>query len=225
MHAQALIGKKGVIPPKAEATEQEWADFYKAIGMPDADKFELKTPDGLKIDSKFLDGFKQMAIKGGMLPKKAQEMLGWYLGLEKNQQAERKAAQDKAAKEGFEGLQKKWGDAYSRELDRAEFAIRELSGDSDEGKKGAQALINQLTASGDAFTIEIFSKAAKLLGEDKLHEGGVGDGGSTVSEIQAELDEIRANGKDNGYFDKNHPNHKIINARAESLYKRLTKGK
>jgi len=201
VHAQSLIGKKGVIVPGEKATDEEWAGFYKAIGQPDADNFEIKLPDGNKVNAEFAKEFKEMTHKVGLLPKQAQGMMDWYLGNEKKFTDEAmKGLQAEQAK-GIEGLKTEWGQGYTKQISLAQAAVRELGGPD---------LIKHLNDTGfgnDPQLIRLMAKAGALLGEDKIRGAGEGQFGKTPDEVRREINEIMGN-QQHPYFDKAHPAHK-----------------
>lgn len=220
VNAQKQIGKKGaIVPDWSKATDEEKSNFFKAIGVPDADKYEIKGPKDYAMPEAVSKQFKELAAKNGLLPQQAEAILGWYAGFETQSVKAAKEQQATAQAQGLETLKKEWGDAYDRELKAAQVAVKELGGDD------FIKHLNQTGLGNDPTLIKIFAKAAKLMGEDKLREGGASDGSMTRSEIQSQIDDIRAQGDSNGFFDKSHPNHGVIMKKFESLAKQLTGGR
>lgn len=220
IHAQSLVGKKGAIVPGEKATEEEWQSFYKAIGVPDSEKYDVPAPKDYKMPDEMSKAFKEVALKNGLLPKQAAGLLDWYAKLETTQVSSKQAAEAESAKQGLAKLKESWGEAYDRELAGAKLAVKELGGDE------LVKYLNQTGLGNNPTLIQTFAKAAKLMGEDKLREGGVGsDEASTRAEIMDQMNEIRAQGMQNGYYDSKHPAHAMIVQKMESLGKRLTGGR
>lgn len=214
--AQGMIGKKGVIVPGDKATDDDWNAFYKGIGVPDSDKYEIVAPKEFKGS---LDGFKEQAIKAGLLPKQAASLLEWHTKSEAAQNASKVAAEKIESDKGIATLKNEWGDAYTKNLGAAELFLKE--------KGGAEAVAylqkNNLTMSVPM--IKLLSEAGKLMGEDKLREGGVISGGQSPDEIRAEIDEFMANGDKNGLTNKSHPMHDVSSKKYGEMWAKLTKGK
>ncbi|MBU1249288.1 MAG: hypothetical protein KKB70_11355 [Proteobacteria bacterium] len=79
VHAQRLIGRRpeGVIePPGPEASEEERAAFYAALGRPESpDEYqlpELETPEGFEFDEDMQAQFRQKAHELGLSPGQVQ---------------------------------------------------------------------------------------------------------------------------------------------------------
>lgn len=216
VHAQSLIGKKGVVVPGEKATPEEWASFYKAIGQPEADKFEVSGPKDVKLNETFLKGFKEVAHKSGLLPKQAQGLLEWYLETEKTFAGEAQATVKAEQERGLDELKKEWGQGYTKQIALAKAAVKEL---------GDQDLIAYLDQSGlgnDPKLIRLMAKAGALLGEDHIRGEGGGQFGKTPAEIRKEINDVMGN-KEHPYFDAAHPGHKQAVADMSARYKALTK--
>lgn len=224
IHAQGVIGKKGAIPPAdwSKATPQEHDAFFQAMGIPAADKYEVKPPEGVKIAQPFMDGFKQLAPKLGILPHKANELLGWFTKTEGDMQ--KQAQKDIVAQDtkNLDALKVEWGgdEGYNKNLQAVAFFAKEMGGD-----EALKLLSTNRAVGNNVPLLKLLHAASKLMGEDKLREGGLGNGTMSRTEIEAELNSIRMNGKENGFWDKNHPNHTTIVAKTETLAKMLTGGR
>lgn len=211
IETKSLVGKKGVIVPGEKATSEQWSAFYKDIGVPDADKYEVVGPKDFKVDPTF----KAECQKNGLLPKQASELLNWNIKREQGLEAAKKAETKALVDRNMATLKAEWGDAFEKEMGGARLAVKELGGD---------ALLEHLNKTGmgnDINLIKVFAKAAKLFSEDKLREGGVSRGGDTVDEIKSQLEEARGNVMS---LDKHDPRRPAAFAKFESLAKRLTGG-
>lgn len=218
VHAQGLIGKKGVFVPTDKSSEDDWKKFYSDLGQPTLDKFEVKLPDGFEANQNFVAQFKENAYKAGLLPKQAQGLMDWYIGNEKKMVAEQTQATQNKQNAELAELKKEWGEAYQSKLGQAEGAL-----DLAEKAPGLEKIKGYLTETGygkDPMVIKLVSWAASLLGEGKLVGDGSGKFGQTPSEIQGELDSIR-NDLQSPYYDNRHADHARINDRVAQLYQKL----
>lgn len=213
LSTKALVGKKGVIVPGEKATDEEWGAFFKSIGQPEADKFDVKIPEGVQANQDFVTKFKEMAHKSGLLPKQAQGLLDWYAKHEMETLTSRKAQSQATQKQGLEALQKEWGAAYEKEIAKARLAVKELGGEE------LQQHLEKTGLGNDPVMIRLMAKAGSLLGEDKLRGEGAGRmGAQTPAEIQKSIEAIMGN-KSHPYWDRNHPGHKSAIAEMEQLWK------
>lgn len=224
IHAQSLVGKKGAIAPAdwSKATDQEKKSFFEAAGLPASDKYTITPPKEAKIPQPFLDSFKEQALKAGVLPHQANDLIGWFAKTDQETQTKAETARKAADVENLKALKAEWGgdEAWDRNLKAIAFATRKLGGD-----EAFQVLHKDPRIGNNVPILKALLAASKMFNEDTLREGGVGSGTASRSEIEAQLHEIRMNGKANGYWDKTHPNHSVIVAKVENLAKQLTGGR
>lgn len=212
---KAHVGKKGVIVPGQNATDEEWSAFYKSVGQPDLDKFEVKTAEGKKVNAEVISKFKEMAHKAGLLPKQAQSLLDWYVGIEEEMGQNMTKAQQAQQNENIAKLKEKWGLAWGDNLKRAQYAADKL---------GLLDYLDQSGLGNDTTILQALAeKVAPLFGEDKLRGDGAGKFGKTPAEIQKEITEVQGN-KDHPYWNRNHPGHKLAVQEMEGRYKALAGG-
>lgn len=190
LHAQSMIGKKGLIPPTDKSTDEEWNSFYDQMGRPPLDKFELTPPKDRQVDKAFIDRFKAQAHKAGMLPKNAQATLDWLLAdaHEMSQAAVGNMRTDTQSR--LAALKKEWGQTYDTEIKYATAAADMVGPDFrkklDETGLGDQDwIIKGLNSLG--------KQIVKLKGEDTIKGDGAGKFGVTHSEMDAEMAQIRTN--------------------------------
>lgn len=207
---QGFVGKKGVFPPAANATPEQWKEFHKQIGQPEFEKFELKAPEGVKLDDGLIAGFRKMAHEAGMMPQHAQGLLNWFVAEEQKMMKARETQFSTKLAEQEAALKAEWGDGYDREHAKARLFLKEHA---------SEAEIKYLQETGlskDPFIKRLLAKAGGFLEEGKLiGQGGDGKmGGQTPDEIQAEINRVLGD-RSNPYWDSKHPAHKDeVNAQA-----------
>lgn len=111
-NAQSLIGKRPAGIPSQDASDDEWSQFYKAMGRPDEPKYDFTDPEGLPDGfdtSSFKEQAAQILHKAGLTPKQANAVYNEYLKLElegagKSQEA--KAAEQAELDAKYEALTK-----------------------------------------------------------------------------------------------------------------------
>lgn len=215
VHTQALVGKKGVFVPGDKATDEEWGNFYKSIGVPDADKYAITPPEGKSVNENMINWFKENAQKNGLLPKQAQNLLNNYLEFEEQNISSKVKEIDTEAQEQLTNLKKEWGEGYGKQIALAKLAVNELGG-PDFGK-----YLEETGLGNDVQIVKLMSKVGKLLGEDKLRGDGSGNFGKTPEESKKAIGQIM-NDKNSPYWDANHPGHKQAVAEVEAHYKSMS---
>lgn len=210
INAQSLIGKKGVIVPSEKASPEDWSNFYKQLGQPDLEKFEIKLPEGTELNPEVLNQFKDAAFKSGLLPKQAQGLLEWYTKFEKDTMATLQSQKQQSTAQEIDSLKKEWGDGFQKQVALAQMAVKEL---------GGEGFVKYLVDSGLASNVPLtkfMAQVGKLLGEDKLRGEGVGAFGKTPQELDAE---IQAMFESPAFMDKNHGGHAKAMQQWEALQK------
>lgn len=169
-NAQSMLGKK-FVAPAADASESEWAEYHKAIGVPEsADSYELSLSNeafqGQDL-SKYEGRARALMHKLGIPASKANEAWNEYVNLEMSSMAEDQAALDAE----FNGLTDKlFGDqADALTQETAEF----LKGVATEETAGAL----QLVQDNPAF-------ASLAMQAHQAHQ-------SEVAKLNAELSDLR----------------------------------
>lgn len=208
VHAQSLVGKKGVFVPGEKASEEEWSNFYDQLGRPALDKYEVKPPEGVTVNEPTVKWFKENAHKIGILPKQAQKLLEGYIQHEQSLVSERKQVQDNEQKTQLENLKKEWGNGFDKQLGFARMIVKES------GPEFAKYL-DESGLGNDPAVIKALSKlGAKYLSEDTLKGEASGKMGSTPAELDREIEALRANP---AFGDSSHGQNKWVMSQFEDL--------
>lgn len=219
IHAQSQIGKKGAIVPGEKASDEEWGAFYRSIGVPEADKYEVAAPKDMAIAPDVLKGFKEVMSKNGVLPKAANETLNFYATFQKQQAIAEQALKGIETAKALGELKKEWGDAYERNLTSINMLVKEKGGD--DVLKLLQST-TPIVPGNNPLILKLLANAAKLMGEDKLREGGASTDQVEPGELDNQINEVRAQ---LFALDKNDPRRATVLAKFTSLSKQKTGGK
>lgn len=211
-HAHSLIGKKGVIVPGEKASDQEWEHFFKSVGRPDLDKYEVAAPKDKKVNPELVAKFKEAAHKTGLLPKQAQKVLEFYVEQEHEASVQAAAMTAKQRTEGVEALKKEWGQGWDKNVSLAKLAVKEVGGDE------FAKYLEETGLGDDTRLIQVMAKVGALLGEDKIRGEGGTKFGKTPAEAKREITDILGN-FNHPYYDTNHPSHRAAVAQVEELFK------
>lgn len=172
-----MLGKKeiveGIKVPGEDATEEDWANFHKELGVPEkADAYDLK----VDIENPLFDtepaaqGFRELAHKNGLTPKQAQGLFNDYVEMTNGRMAE---LQEQNQKTTDQVLKELWGDDKD-----AGFAA---------AKRGAAHLgIGDELDSAGISTNPLVLKMARALGET-IKEGTVKDGGESSGKSKEDI--------------------------------------
>lgn len=214
VHAQSLIGKKGLFLPAEKASKDEWRAFYKSMGQPDIDKYDINAPQNVPVNKDFVGKFKSAAHEEGLLPKQAQGMLDWYVKAEQEAVSALQKSKEMETAKAIEGLKQEWGQGFSKQVSLAKLAVQEL---------GGEELKKHLETTGlgnDVQLIKVLAKVGALLGEDKIRGEDSAKFGKTPEEVKKEIAEIMGNFK-HPYYDTNHPGHRLAVDHMAALYRSL----
>ena len=191
VHAQSVVGKDKIVLPDEHASDEDWQQVYKKLGLPEKDEYKLDFGE-TKYDEDFKKGFLDSAHEAGVLPHQAKKMFDYFHGqVETTSQAQMKEMEQKN-QEAIQGLQK--------ELKIAQTALRQFADDN---------VINYLEESGlgnDPNLIKLFNQIGKGLTEDTFNRESVGHLGFTKSEAQEKADSILGS-PEHPYWNSEHPGH------------------
>lgn len=214
VHAQSLIGKKGVIVPNDKSSDDDWKSFYKQLGQPELDKYELAPEKDVKVDETIFSKFKEVAHSSGLLPKQAKGILDWYTKLETEMKSAGEVGMKAQQAKDFDGLKSEWGQAYDKNVRLAQLAVKEVGGDT------FSQYLDKTGLGNNVELIKVLSKVGSMLGEDKIRgEGANGFSGQTPKEIRLEIAKLMDNP---AYYDGSHKSHKLVVDQVADLYKKLS---
>jgi len=153
--------------PGKDATPEQWAEFYKAVGAPDkAEAYELPVPDGQ--DGEFAKTAATWFKDAGLLPQQAKALAGKWNEFTAAQAAaseaaetQRLAAIESKSKAEEASLKNEWGQSHDANMELARRAVRQFIPQAKAGDVIA-ALEERM---GYAETIKFMHSIGKGLGE------------------------------------------------------------
>lgn len=200
VHAQRMMGADKILVPNKYADDKEWADVYKKLGLPELDKYELKGPEGVEMDEKFMETFKEKAHALGVLPKQGQALMDWFTEYTNGAIEEENTRVENEGKQAVENLKKEWGLAFDSKVKAAQFIVNEVGG------KELQDYFNETGYGNDPVLIKAFAAIGERFGEDKIKGSEIPQTRKTPDEIKKDINTI-LNDSAHPYNDRNHPNH------------------
>lgn len=196
IHAQSLVGRKGIIPPGENATPEQLSQFYEALGRPKTkDEYTLEAaglPEGMTISPAMTEGFKAKAHEMGLTAKQAKDLFSWY-STQVGDGVRQTQAQKEEAPRKFEAfLAEKFGLNNSQQaLQQAGGVLRAFSDDD------IMAGIKESGLENSPWFFKLMHNISGKFSEGSLREGG--GGGSfnpSPTQAKAEITSIMSNPDD-----------------------------
>jgi len=204
VNASKLIGANKIAIPSQHATEDDWKDVFKQLGLPESvDKYEVKFKESATIDKEFTGQFKENALKAGVLPKQAQKLADWFqeynAKAEEKFVTERKDQQDKE----LQGLKEEWGKGFQTQLAKAEKVLSTFA------DKEIVKYLQDTGLNNDVRIVKLLAKiGSEVYKEDKEVLGGSSVSGQlTPAEAGKAIAAVMGDMK-HPYHNKQHPGHK-----------------
>lgn len=208
INAQQMLGKKGIIKPGEDATEDQWNDYYTSIGRPaESNMYKYSPIEGAPdIPSEEMGAYQEFAHKNGYTQEQYQNGIEFQFQLA--QQAEQTLQQERAqeAAQVKSELFQEWGE-YDFEPNVAaankaaeDLGMKEVLIDNGlvNNKEVIKALYNASKSLG----------SSKIIGEHKVSAGNFDD-------------QLAALKSQPGYNDKMNPERaSSIQSQIDDLYKR-----
>lgn len=121
---ETKIGSKGITVPGDDATDEERAAYYKAIGKPEtADAYEIAVPEGMQADAGLMTWYKETAHKYNMTKSQAESFAKDYNEFFEKQSTEQWNAQIEQTREA---LKAEYGVKLDQNLGNAKSALYSL---------------------------------------------------------------------------------------------------
>jgi hypothetical protein len=224
VEVQGLVGKKGIIKPGENATEEQVSEYYKALGRPDdVSGYELDTFEVPEVladvwDMNATSEVAAEAFRLGVTKEQFNGLLAKQAEVQAAQLGERVQAV-KSSRENTESvLKEKWGMAYDGQKDLAQRSFKTAAAavGIDPAELAGSLLPDGGTIGDNPHLALIFAK----LGEGGKELGFLGGKGGfttkTPESAQKELDTLNLNP---ALYDRSNPEHKALVEKRDALLK------
>ena len=212
LHAQKMVGSDKISVPSQHATEQDWQQVFRKLGVPEkVDDYKIERPKDASFDDEFVGQFKMKAHAFGILPKQAQNLVNWFNEASKFRAkvlAEGYAAE---VEKGLGALKQEWGQAFDAKLSRANQVLVEAGGEE------LTKLLAETGLNNHPLVIKAFAKLGDIVKEDAIPADGGGVPTITPAEADAKIAEIFGN-MDHPYHKPGHPGHKSAVEEMQQLF-------
>lgn len=211
VHAKRQLGRNKITIPGENATDDEWSEVFRSLGMPEADKYTLNEKNPNVLTPEFYNEFKTKAMEAGMLPRQAQAMLDWYSDSVQEATTQEQEMSNQKYNESLTALKNEWGQAYDRNLQIAKKAFSTFADESTMEQIDAEGLGNNLTL------IKLFHSIGAKMTEDVFKGESLPSGVLTPEEAKREINDAMTD--PNGpYLNPAHPNHAVEVKRIHKLF-------
>lgn len=208
---QKLIGEKRIPVPRDDWSEDQWNEYFKAVGRPEKpDLYELQmpegAPEGFNVNADMEKTFRAAAHKNGLNAKQA---AGMWAEMQKGAYQifeNMTGAANTALVSRTEELKKKWGADYDNRIKLAEKTA--LAIENSGGLQGLNKWLKESGAGSEPMIHELLYIVGSQATEAQLG-GGKPRTGMSPAEAEARAKKIMGDDyPDGAYYDKKHPNHK-----------------
>lgn len=221
VHLQKLIGRKGVLPPGDDATDEDYARFYDALGRPaaptDYQLEDIERPEGLPWSAESESQMLERMHAAGLTNMQAKALVADYVELQSGIWAEAQGEQSRVLEAALGELRTEWGSSFDAQLDLANRAFARAFGENvDE--------VRQLRLSDGGFLgdhphlVHAFAEIGKSMMEAEFAGEGSMGGGVTQREARAQLSDLENDpASRTALLDRSHPDHKLTVSRRSQL--------
>lgn len=216
--AQKLVGADKIAKPQANWTEQQWGDFYKGLGRPDApDGYTFKgdkLPAGVTLAPEKVKATLGEFHKLGLTDKQANGVLEYYLKDTGDGIAATQAARTKFQTESISALKQEFGDKFDANIDIARSVVSKFGGDEFKGVLESSGL-------GDnPAVIRALVKIGSAMLDDTARGQGFGLITGGANEALAEIGKLKQDAQFMQTFMNRGPGHNEAVQKMEELHKR-----
>lgn len=204
VNANELLGRKGILPPGENATEQEIAAFQESIAphrellaktffqKPEKpEEYELPLPDdipeGARLDEALLGEFRTLAHETGLTKETAKGLFDWYVKRQMEASKSSETEYQNYVKESEATLRKELGKNYDKGVDAAKKLLKTY------GDAELVEFLDTSRLSSDPRFVRFMVTVAGHFGEDRLRtpDDAVMSGKITREKLQSMMRDPR----------------------------------
>lgn len=198
VNSQKMVGKNKIALPGENATEEEKAAFYSALGRPaTADEYKhdgVKLPDGVTLDDGAVKEFRDFAFKMGLSQSVFEQALAFDVQRVQNMQRAAIAAHNKEYDDTMAKLQEQYGQDLPGRIAQVDKALTTF---------GIKDLFIEKGLTNNYQVFEALAKIGESISESKLKSGDVPHG---IKSPQQQLDDLYSDPA-GAIYNADHPGH------------------
>lgn len=221
VHLQSLIGRKGLIPPGDDASPEERAAFFTALGRPatpdDYDLGDFAPPEGMPWNGEMQAAMLREMHAAGLTDRQARTLVEAYAGMQ-GEACDRACAEREAeATRALAGLEAEWGDGFDAKLDLAGRAFRAAFGESYDDVAGLELAGGGRVGDHPAF-VRAFASLGERMAEPELVGAEPAPRRATPEAAKRHLTTLEADPSFRAaLLDRAHPDHRAAVAKRSQL--------
>jgi len=210
-HASEMVGKKGVIVPPADATQEQKDEFLNALGRPViADEYKFTPIEGAHESSKFSPEFektlKDHNYSAGLTQAQADANYKFMVDTLSNAAKQDDEAKTTAFNEATTKLRGEMGHMYEGNVQLGKKVIERFG--------GAEALTAMKDVGNDPSVIKMFTAIGKSMSEDSIKSFGASSLTTDSKGAESKIREIMGN-KDHPYHNEGMEHKKAVREMTE----------
>ena len=202
VNAQRMIGADKVAKPGQSWTDDQYNDWYAAVGRPDnADAYEFDLSD---VGEDEANALRQAMWEAGLQPRQANRLIDFFRNAGETGKNEAQTRTEEAVYAAEQELRSEFGQAFEQRMALAQGAARTLLGNEGMNMFEEVQLSDGRMLGDHPDVVRMFARLAEQIGEDNL----VGEPTElimTPEEASRQIAEMTR--RDGPYFDKMHPEH------------------
>jgi hypothetical protein len=213
LNQSKVIGADKVVKPSNSWSDDQYEEFYTAIGRPESPDMYENTLESRYNDEE-ISGLRQMAFEMGLHPRQFEKMAG-YLANNADQSIDaRNELLEKNAYEAEQALRQEYGQAFEQKKDLAQRTAKLVLGENNMDIFEAE-LPNGLLVGDHPAMVKMFIDLASRMGEDNV-VGETTELVMTPQEAQRQINEYMRPGT--AYTVSDHPEHAAAVAEVNRLF-------
>lgn len=221
VHLQSLIGRKGLIPPGDDASPEERAAFFTALGRPASpeayDLGDFAPPDDVPWNDALQAAMLGEMHAAGLTDGQARALLESYAGMQGAAVSQARAEQAEASERALEALQAEWGARCDARLDLAGRAFRAAFGDDYDDIAGLELAGGGRVGDHPAF-VRAFATLGERMAEPELVGAAPSPRAPSPQSAQHHLTSLEADPQFRAaLLDRTHPDHRAAVAKRSQL--------
>lgn len=202
IHTKRQMGEDKVTLPKETSTKEEIDQFWAKLGwVGDEKEYSVPKPEESAIDDEFLNGFNKFAHENRIPKAVAQKMVGFLDTKTKEGLAKSQATQSERIKQGLEGLQTEWGQAYDTKLGSARRVLNEVVKD-----EGVMEMFKDPSVGSNPAVIKALAAIGEKLFKEDGFKGNPTETMFSPEEASRKINQIMGDAS-HAYNIKGHPAH------------------
>lgn len=202
VNAQRMIGADKVAKPGQSWTDDQYNDWYAAVGRPDsADAYEFDLND---VGDDEANALRQAMWEAGLQPRQANRLIDFFRDVGETGKNDAQTRTEEAVYAAEQELRSEYGQAFEQRMALAQGAARTLLGNEGMDMFEEVQLSDGRMLGDHPDVVRMFARLAEQIGEDNL----VGEPTElimTPEEASRQIAEMTR--RDGPYFDKMHPEH------------------